>query len=435
MSTILATDALLDRGLPGALYRSYCEQMRAEFKSDYAPTFHESVRSMLVAATTFDSGHRGSLIGNLNRGHYHQSERHNFRTPQYLGLPDLLTPSRTMVESIGAKGGFTVAYSVRDQVVDKARTTQGPWSRCNIWEVETHEYLCPVVYETSQANGSRFGGFNSTVGMGEIVMPAASDGKLAQIRMVQDRILLYTTVSRDIWADSGSIARWLHYCGLAEFRAQLENIMINGSGPLGLGPRGVITSPSTVVVAKQSGQAALSIVAANIDALYGAIADGNTEQMVWHAGRDTIDAIDQLAVSGQYPEIQYAKAFSRDNPNPWPTLKGKPLLTSPFCPATGNPGDLIAVDWTDYALTWLRPKPTSGGLEVVIGVPKDDQHRGMVGLPEGAVEMRVSDEFLFASDELAIAFKMRMGGGFFWPGTSTLQDGHVVGPAAIVAQR
>jgi HK97 family phage major capsid protein len=434
MSTTQDPGLSIDRSLPGGLYRAYCEQMRTEFKSDYVPSFHESFRSMLVAATTFDDGHRGALIGNLNRSHFHQSEKRNFRTPQYLGLPELLAPSRAMLESVGTKGGFTVAFGVHDQVIDKARTTQGPWSRCQIWEVLEHEYLCPVVYEASEANGSRFGGFNSTVGMGEITMPAASDGKVAQVRMVQDRILLYTTLSRDIWADSQSIARWMRYCGLAEFRAQLENIMINGSGPLGLGPRGVITSPSTVVVSKGA-TAANSISAINIDALYGAIADGNTEQMVWHAGRDTVDAIDQLAVSGQYPEIQYQKSQTRDNPNPWPTLKGKPLLTSPFCPATGNPGDLIAVDWTDYALTWLRPKPTAGGLEVVIGVPNDDQHRGMVGLPEGAVEMRVSDELLFASDTLALAFKMRMGGGFFWPGTSVNAAGKTIGPAAVVAQR
>jgi HK97 family phage major capsid protein len=440
---VAIANQILDRGMDDeslpSLFRSYRDQMRQEFKSEWVPTLADGIGDAVRSAWMFDDSTRNAIQGKLLRSHYVPTTRGSYQTPQYVGLKDLLGLTRTMVGDIGGAGGFTIGFDQSDVVIDRARTTQGPWSRCNIWRVPTREYLCPVVNETSQAPGSRWGGFTSVWGRPETVMPPPSDGAVASVRFIQERLLMYSTVSRDLWEDSASIARWLHYCGLAEFRASIEAAMINGVAvadevPGSCGPRGVLNSPCTVTVsAGSTGAGAIS--AANIDSCFAAIADGNTEGMCWHAGRDTINAIDQLAVGGQYPEIQYCRCWTPGNPNPWPTLKGKPLFTSPFCQPLGTAGDLIGVDWGDYALTWLRPKPTAGGLEISISAVPDKLHKGFIGIPEGSVEMRVSDQHLFNLDLLAIGWKMRIGGGFFWPGTSTTAAGVTVGPAAVIQTR
>src|SRR5689334_21392069 len=102
-------------------------------------------------------------------------------------------------------------------------------------------------------------------------------------------------------------------------------------------PQGVIGAPSTVVVSKGSTSAG-SISAANIDLQWSAIAAGNRQNAVWHANVATIDAIDQLAVSGQWPESTYLAAGISPHWE-WATIKGRPLIPSPYCPNIGSPGD------------------------------------------------------------------------------------------------
>jgi hypothetical protein len=74
-------------------------------------------------------------------------------------------------------------------------------------------------------------------------------------------------------------------------------------------------------------------------------------------------------------------------------------------------------------------------LEFTFGVEGDVNHRGFIGLPDGSVESRVSDQFLWDTDRLAVAFKARMGGGFTWTRAVTTPAGVTVGPASVLAQR
>jgi HK97 family phage major capsid protein len=419
------------------LYRSYVGRMRE--KHGRVPTLAESFAGMIACTTTDHDPNRSAIARALNSTEYHVTGTGSFGTPAYMTLPGFLgleTQQRTMTEITGSSGGFAVAPGYSDRIIDRGRTTQGPWSRCNIWEVSTREYNCPVVYETSRAAGSRYGGVNSQWGLSEIKMPSPADGMLANIQIVNERLLMLTQMSRDVFADSLSIGRWLNYVGIAEFRDAIENAMLN-NGASGVGPVGVVNAPSTVVVPKGA-TTSNEISVINIQAMYSAIADGNTENMCWHAGRDTIDFINSLATmasGSQYPLLEYSKAWSPGNPNPFPMLMGKPLFTSEFCQPLGTKGDLIAVDWSDYVLTWIRPKPYMGALAFAVGLDMDPQHKGLIGMPEGSVEARVSDQQLFSTDTLVLGFKYRGGGSFFWPNTSTTANGSVVGPAAVLQSR
>jgi hypothetical protein len=219
--------------------------------------------------------------------------------------------------------------------------------------------------------------------------------------------------------------------------------MINGSGTaVGSGPcpQGAINSPCTVTVSKGSTSAS-SISAANIDLQWSAIAAGNKRNAVWHCNDDTADQLDQLAVSGQWSETIYIAAGRYGNE--FALIKGRPLIPSECCPVIGSPGDLICVDWTDYVLTYVVPKPTNNPLAVEdssplsfnVTVPDDQYHSGMVGLPPDAVESRVSDQKYFDTDSLGYAWKIRADGHFLWNSTMTNINGAVVGPCAVIAQR
>ncbi len=403
----------VDREIPGT-YRHYRAAMEQEFGRGNVPTLGDIVSG----AVGFLSCPDDSVRTEIGR-----------------------TLTRTMAGFTGSGGGFALPTGMAEDIWDRARTTDGPWKRCNWWPVNEREWWFPVVGETSRANGSRWGGIQATWGLSETALPAASQSALNRMVFTQNRLLIYTpNISRDLMSDSRRMDRWLQYAGMSELRFQIENAMINGptiSGttPTGtdVGPQGVVGGPATVVVPKQSGQGATTIVYQNIDALWSAIAAGNKENCCFHANDDTIQYIDEIATGGQWSESIYLPRGA--NGNKYALIKGCDLIPSECCPSLGNPGDLIAVDWSDYCLTYLQYKPTDSPLAFGVEIPNDLGHRGIVGLPEDAVESRMSAEALFTTDQLAFLWKFRGDGRFLWATTMTNVNGKTVGPAAILAPR
>ena len=270
--------------------------------------------------------------------------------------------------------------------------------------------------ESSRVQGSRYGGFSAQWGLSETTLPAASDGKISQVNLVQNRLLLQTIVSRDIWTDARKIQRWLSYIGHAMFRDSIEQAMVSGALN---GPTGAIASAATVVVPAQGGQSAGTIVYQNIDAAWSAMYSGCKENACWHCSDDTVQYLDELATSGQFPENLYFPAGLSPMGTPWATIKGKPLYPSEWCPSVGNPGDLFCIDWGEYVFSYMQVDPTQSPLSFYVDLPNDSFHRGLVGIPEGSVEQRVSDQLYFDTDRLALVFKFRGDGQFIWSGTMT----------------
>ena len=167
--------------------------------------------------------------------------------------------------------------------------------------------------------------------------------------------------------------------------------------------------------------------------MWGAVASGNKRGAVWHCNDNTLAAIDQLAVSGQWSESIYLPQGRYGNEVP--LIKGRPVLVSEACPQIGTPGDLICVDWTDYWLVLHKPKPTDSGLAFSLTQPQNSGHLGVVGMPADSIEARRSDEFLWSTDSVAFMWRFRADGHFLWPGAVTDPNGNQIGPAAIIAQR
>lgn len=393
-----------DETSPRALMRHYSATMMAQYGR--VPTLGEIVGAALEARTCHDDHKRGLILDSLQR---------------------------TMSGISGAAGGFLIPFGMADDVLDRARTIDGPWARCNFWDVPTRQFFIPAVSETSVATGSRFGGIVSQLGKGEISTMAATDGKVALVETNQERLTIYSIVSRDLFADSRMLNRWLSYVAIAEMRAVIENFLINGptSGvAVAVGPQGAINSPCTVSITRATGG---QLKAIDIDKLAAAIAPGNWQcpAMAFYANKQTIETIDQLATSGQYPEALYMRAGASAW-TPHPTLKGKPLIQCNYCPNVGTAGDLIAADFGDYVFTYLKPKPTDSALAFMLDPPRGPHHLGAVGMPDDAIEARMSDEKYFDTDLVAFCWKLRGDGKWLWNSTSQDANGNAIGPVAVI---
>lgn len=416
---------------------------RISLTADSGTTLAEIVGATIGMATEFDNSRRAAIGEAMSRAgvvlNAAGTRGINHELPFSMSRGILpTTVNRTGVGYVASgPGGYgdTLKVGMAEDVLDRRRPKVTPCGLVDWWDVPTRQYVFPVVAETSRVAGQRWGGMTSTWGLGETALPAAVDAKVAQITFSQARLLIYTTVSRDVWEDAAKLERWLNVVALSEVRFNIDQAIM--SGVVG-GPQGVINGPATVTVPKGStGPGA--ITSANIDAMWSSLYAGGRENCVWMAQDSTIQYIDQLgtvASGSQTPETPYiGYAPAGRYGVPFPTLKGRPLIACEALPAIGTLGDLVLWDPTDYIFTYLKSPIDIGNISISVDVPPSKHATGMIGLPENAVERRMSDQALWNLDELAIIWKFRGDGRYLWNSTVTNINGQTLGPAVVLATR
>ena len=341
--------------------------------------------------------------------------------------------TRTMTGISGSVGGFVLPVGVADEVFDRARLRVTPASLCE-WAVagpHEREKIYPVAYEYT-ANVP-YGGLTPVWGDSEIIVPNPVDGTINGVKMIHNRLLLYTKLSRNISWDAPSINRWIKYVGTAAIRRGLVNAMINGSaGAFGWPcPTGAINSQATVGVPRATTN---QIGVNDISALWGALSEDcqQSDRVAWHCRSATVTVLNELATTGILLPLIYFPAGTSPLGTPFGTIFGKPLIPLAESPALGSAGDLCVVDWGQYLLSYLPLNDMGSTLAFDVVAQSDKFHEGMIGIPEDAVEARMSDERYFDTDSLAILFKFRADGNFLWPNLPS-NGSNSIGPAAALA--
>jgi HK97 family phage major capsid protein len=350
--------------------------------------------------------------------------------------------ARTMTGDIGGLGGFTLKPEMADAAWDKARSVDGPFARCTLRTTSQREFRIPGFSETSRAAGYRWGGVLGTWGLPETSVPASSQPATSLINFDMKRLLVYTApISRDLLADTDLIVPLLSYASLSEIRFSIELAMVQGvvGGPMGVtraggtGTDGSAAGRGVVQVAKSESQASGTINDTNITQMWSALYGPCKRNAIWCANDDTIDAIDDAATSYNWPESFYLPQGVGGNP--FPLLKGRPLVPAEVCPVIGTPGDLVLADWSQYWFVMRRSTSGESTLAFDVAIPKNIGHQGIVALPEGVVEQRAADELFFNIDSVAFLWKMRADGQSIWSSTMANINGATVGWAAIIQQR
>ena len=133
-----------------------------------------------------------------------------------------------------------------------------------------------------------------------------------------------------------------------EFAAALLNERLNGTG---VGQfEGVLGAPCTIEVPKENGQAAATIVKANIDKMvsrcwrYG--------QSIWLCNqnvRPQLKALSLAVGTGGAP-VPYLTSEGGQE-----MLEGRPIHYTEFCPTLGAAGDLLLGNWSQYLEGSVQP--------------------------------------------------------------------------------
>jgi HK97 family phage major capsid protein len=243
------------------------------------------------------------------------------------------------IEGVFSDGGAFVQTDYATDIIEKGfnnsvilpktqkRTLSGNSNSIEIYGID----------ETSRAAGSRNGGV-VVYTKSELEQYTESKAKFNSIELKVNKLTGLLYLSDEIMEDASFLEGEVSDLFMKEFAFKTQDLIWRGNGAGE--PLGILNAAALVTQAKVSGQAADTIVAANISAMK-VRASGNAE---WYANRDTIPQLDALfKTTGD----NSSKIFTQTSINTG-LLDGIPITFLEQCDTLGDKGDISLVDFGSY---------------------------------------------------------------------------------------
>ena len=290
-------------------------------------------------------------------------------------------------EVIPSAGGFLVPVEHASELHERVYETGALLSRVTRWPATKEKFTIPLVDETSRADGSRFGGVTMafTEPGGEIT---ASKPKFAEREINRRALKGVVHVTNELMADVPTLeAVFMRLYGL-EGAFVIENEIVNGGGAIG--PLGILNSGAVISIAKESGQAAATIVAENVVKMFARLWAPSKRRAVWLVNSDVIPQLYTLTLASGTALVPLFKWGD----NGEPLLMGRPVLETEYSATLGTVGDIILADLGEY----------------------------LIGDPEETT-IRFSADLKFVTDEGSFRVVMRVDGHPAWSSPTTPLNG------------
>lgn len=301
---------------------------------EYDRTEAKPIASAMPAAAADPGPGKFSTVGELlqavQRGNDHR----------------LVAAASGLNEGVPSEGGFLVQSDFATELTNRAFATGQLASRVRVQEIgpNSNGLKLNLANETSRVS-SRYGGiiayWAAEAGVKTESMPKFRQWDYNLQKLIG---LFYATdeVLQDATAMTSVVNEWFG----DEFGFQLDDAIYNGNG-VGK-PLGIMAAPCLVTVAKETGQAAATIVSQNIQKMYSRMPAGSLGNSVWCINQETWPQLFQLSQAvgvGGVPMFIPAGGMSQ---TPAGTLLGRPILPIEHAAALGTVGDIAFCDFQQY---------------------------------------------------------------------------------------
>lgn len=288
-------------------------------------------------------------------------------------------------EAVPADGGFLLQPDWANTILQRAYQESAVLRRCNTWNVTKNGLKIPAIDETSRADGSRWGGSRG-YWMNEADTITASKPKLRNIELTPKKVGILTYLTSELLNDLGSLAQFVIATFGKELAFKVTDGIINGDGAGK--PQGVLNSPATIAVGRNSSNVVVATDVLNMLAQFwvgsrtdpnGIPLDGNLGNGPKPAWVCHSDVIAQLATCVISVGTGGSLAFLF-NPETG-IMMGIPVIPIEQCQALGTVGDLILADFNEYQIAWRN----KGQLDVSMHVKftTDEQALRLIARVDG----------------------------------------------------
>lgn len=259
-----------------------------------------------------------------------------------------------------------------------------------------------VLKETSRVNGSRWGGIR--------MYWMAEGGTLTGTKPQYRRFVLdleklggLYIPTDELLQDTTALASEVEDSFRKEVTFTAEDVVVNGDGAGK--PVGLMNAPAKITVAKEGGQAAATIVYANLLKMWARLWGGSRAKAVWLYNQDCEPQLHQLALAVGTAALP--AQFVTFAPDGSLRIFGKPAVPVEYCATLGTEGDIILTDLGEYR--WID---------------------------KGGVQTASSIHVYFSTDEMAFRFIYRCNGAPFWESVLTpFKGSNTLSPIITLAVR
>lgn len=258
----------------------------------------------------------------------------------------LVAAASGLNEGVPSEGGFLVQSDFATELTNKAFTTGQLASRVRVQEIGpmSNGLKLNLANETSRAS-SRYGGIIA-YWAAEAALKTDSAPKFRQWDYNLQKLIGLFYATDELLQDATAITSVVNEWFADEFGFQLDDAIYNGNGAGK--PLGILAAPALVTVAKEAGQTAATIVAANLQKMYSRMPAGSLGNSAWFINQETWPQLFQLSQAvgvGGVPMFIPAGGMSA---TPAGTLLGRPIVPIEQAAALGTVGDIAFCDFSQY---------------------------------------------------------------------------------------
>ena len=264
------------------------------------------------------------------------------RDPRIIQNASLSTYSS---EGIGADGGVAVPPEFRANIQQLVTGEDSILGRCDAQPTNSNLVIVPTDEDTVWGSSG-----------GVRVYRRAEAGTMSQSKIALKDITVrieemyaLVPVTDGLLRDAPMLANFLGTKAGQKLNFKITDEIINGTGSQGQ-MLGILNAPCTVSVAKESSQAAATIVAANILKMYARMPDAVRRNAVWLINQDIEpqllsinttfkDAVGSAGIAAGVSGLIPEGGLRYDPTNG--TLMGRPIIATEACQTIGTVGDIV----------------------------------------------------------------------------------------------
>ena len=261
-----------------------------------------------------------------------------------------------MSETVPEDGGYLVQTDFATELLRLTHETGLLTSRVRRIPVgaNANGLTINAVKETSRATGSRWGGVQ-VYWREEAGTVTAKQPEFRRMKLNLHSLMGLCYATDEVLADATALGSVIQQAFSEEFGFALDDAIIRGSG--NGQPLGILTSPATVAVAKETGQVADTVVWENIVKMWARLWSRSRNNAAWYIHQDVLPQLATMAMTVGVGGVPVYLPATGAAGQPYSTLFGRPVIEIEQADTVGDLGDIMLLDLSQYLMI------DKGGLE------------------------------------------------------------------------
>lgn len=261
-----------------------------------------------------------------------------------------LFQNATGTEGVGVDGGFAVPPTFFGNVLDHAMQEAVFAPRCRLFVSPTNEATISVPDRKNHSAGTA-GLIGNWYAEGETMTSQVL--RWRELTLKLHKVGILSEVSSELEEDARGYVTELQQGMSEETALTLDAAVYAGTGAKR--PLGLMNHKSVITIVKESGQAADTVVFANIVNLYSRLAPRCKKNAVWFVSPGILPQLVHMVFPGSNtPVLMGGGVNDALTGAPAQTIMGRPVIETELTALLGDAGDIVLADMSQYGLL-LKP--------------------------------------------------------------------------------